>query len=81
METTTSPIKKCACGLEHFEIPADATWVAEKNSFPGVYWNCHCGSTLFLPASRFPQHIDAILRPVEKLRLKSLDSIYKILGR
>ncbi len=41
-------IKKCSCGQEHFVIPGDA-----GISDLGVFWNCSCKSTLFLPLSFF----------------------------
>lgn len=40
--------KKCACGLVHISLPADAI-VAPTSAAPGYYFTCTCGSTLLVP--------------------------------
>ncbi len=42
------PVKTCSCGLEHFTIPHDAKENASGDIQSGFYWNCFCGSTLFV---------------------------------
>lgn len=48
-----SSIKKCnKCGKEHFVIPGNAQ-IGEW----GVFWNCECESTLFLPLALIPEAV------------------------
>ena len=44
--------KACACGRIHREIPSGATTFESGDELAGTYWNCACGSTLFLPKRR-----------------------------
>ena len=46
----TSMSKTCTCG-KHFEsIPKNARFHSSDDEFEGWYWDCSCGSTLFVPA-------------------------------
>lgn len=42
--------KACSCGKVHKVIPADAKVQCEGDDLDGVYFDCACGSTLFIPA-------------------------------
>jgi hypothetical protein len=51
MKTKQVPIKVCACGKQHFVIPAGARFSAD--AVLGGYWfECACHSTLFVPAKK-----------------------------
>lgn len=48
MKTLREP-KKCSCGEIHTCVPSTARkGDTTKDEFPGYYWECFCGSTLFL---------------------------------
>lgn len=42
--------KTCSCGKPHPTLPLDAKFFRDEESSPlsGYYWNCECGSTMFL---------------------------------
>lgn len=45
--------KRCTCCGHRFErIPEDARFHDDNSPLRGFYWECRCGSTLFVPADR-----------------------------
>ena len=50
------PAKRCGCcGSVHLAPPADARIADMGDAFDGLYWECACGSTLFLPARKIQE--------------------------
>jgi hypothetical protein len=47
--TARPPMKRCACGIIYKGVPSFADLHASGDDLAGFYWNCACGSTLFLP--------------------------------
>lgn len=46
-------IKRCNCCQNSFrEIPENATVVDDNSGFDGVYFDCKCGSTMFIPSEK-----------------------------
>lgn len=40
--------KTCSCGKRHTEVPKTAR-VSHDPGLGGLYWECSCGSTLYVP--------------------------------
>jgi hypothetical protein len=45
------PVRICSCGKHHPLIPTHARYLAD-DELSGWYWECTCGSTLFLQDKR-----------------------------
>ncbi len=43
------PLKKCGCSRCYYKIPYHALKIQQGDELDGHYWNCECGSTLFIP--------------------------------
>jgi hypothetical protein len=43
--------KICSCKRVHAEIPKSHQFEDCLDELSGLYWNCECGSTLFVPVS------------------------------
>lgn len=52
--STPIETKTCAtCGIVHVTAPADArVGLASRDEFPGLYFECTCGSTMYVPESK-----------------------------
>lgn len=45
-------IRQCSCGKPHLKIPENAKFHDSDDSFAGYYFNCSCGSTIFVPKEK-----------------------------
>ena len=45
-------MKTCSCGAVFSGVPPDARIQNTGDPLDGHYWECECGSTLFVPLSR-----------------------------
>lgn len=43
----------CKCGIEHVGVPGNAKVFDSGDEMAGIYWECECKSTLFLPKDIF----------------------------
>jgi hypothetical protein len=57
--------KKCGCGKWFLNVPSNAR-VSRDPALGGVYWECTCGSTLFVPMRKLKANTEGAiqLRPL-----------------
>lgn len=54
--------RTCSCGRVHDIIPATARYqksALEGDPLAGWYWECECGTTLFIPEKNLKTYIEA----------------------
>lgn len=52
MASTSQFYKKCSCGIEYTKLPDDNKFVHYNDPMDGIYFNCTCGSTCFIPIAK-----------------------------
>jgi hypothetical protein len=58
-------LKTCACGAEHKDLPPTTKYHSD-DAFAGFYFNCQCGSTLFVPEALEKARVEALLNEARK---------------
>ena len=53
-------LKKCSCGVIHCHIPFDARIKDSGTSLDGAYFECVCGSTLFISKKKMEEHVEKL---------------------
>lgn len=80
--------KICACcGIIHSEVPKNAREGKEElDQYPGWYWECQCGSTLFLKKAvgldqLTPFHKDKILTRARSWKISNHEKVMDLLRK
>lgn len=55
--------KKCkVCGIVHLNLPRSFRKLWENDPMDGVYFECKCGTTMFIPRTRIEQNVKDMAR-------------------
>lgn len=58
-------LKTCSCGFEHKDLPPTTKYGGD-DAFKGFYFNCQCGSTLFVPEATEKARVESLIAEARK---------------